>query len=249
MSIAQAEKLKRDLTDKYVVVQEGVPELRRFVGLTGQVKTVNMNCRVLVQFDGAVDISWYDIDASYLKVVDAPQPKAKADSKTEAPAKKAAPAKAKPAAGKSPLEMARAQGAAGGEKKLSPLELARQQGAAGGGAAGAGGAAKAPEAKAEGGKKLSPLELARQQGAAKAGGATEETPAAEGKKLSPLEMARQQGAAKSGADEAPAEEPAAAAPEAAPEVPAEKSAGPATATPGSTAEILALARQQGAFKG
>lgn len=213
MSIALAETLKRDLTDKYVVVKQGVAELRRFDGLTGQVKTVNMNGQVLVQFDGPVDISWYDIHPNYLIVVDAPQPKAKghAGKDKEATEKPAAKAKAP---------------AAAGEKKLSPLEQARAQGA--------GGAAK-PAAPA-GEKKLSPLEMARAQGA---GGAAKLAPAAE-KKASPLDQARQQGAAKA---EAPAAEAAA---------PPAKSAGGGNAklaTPGSTAEIIALARQQGAVKG
>src|SRR5580704_4754167 len=99
MSIEIAEKLKAQLTDKYVVVKHGVAELKRFESLTGVVKTVNMAGRALVQFDGPVDISWYDIDPQYLSVVKAP---AKA-------AESGAPA---------------ASGA-----KLSPLELARQQGA------------------------------------------------------------------------------------------------------------------------
>ena len=72
MSIQRAEQLKRELTDKFVVVADGVPELRRFAGLTGRVKTVNMSSRALVQFDGPADIGWYDIDPSYLVVVDAP---------------------------------------------------------------------------------------------------------------------------------------------------------------------------------
>ncbi|MFG0295768.1 MAG: hypothetical protein ACF8PG_07660, partial [Maioricimonas sp. JB045] len=159
MLIERAEQLKRELTDKYVVVFDNVAELRRFVGLTGRVKTVNMNGRALVEFDGPVDIGWYDIDPTYLRVVDEPVRKpAKAAPAAE---KKAQPA-AK-AAGKSPLEQARQQGAAkaDGGKKPSPLELARQQGAAGAAAA----------KPAESGKKLSPLELARQQGAAKAGAA------------------------------------------------------------------------------
>lgn len=241
MSIAQAEVLKHDLTDKYVVVAEGVPELRRFVGLTGQVKTVNMNGRALVQFDNPVDISWYDIDPSYLKVVDAPQPKVKSHEKqTENPAPVPPP---KPTAG--------------GEKKLSPLELARQQGAAG-----KAGAAPVP---AEG-KKLSPLEMARQQGAAKAGAAPTTPPApaaASGKKLSPLELARQQGAAKSGDGTAVApmdvtvSTPAADPPvpeveavvEQSPQPTSAATGGAPTAKPGSTAEILALARQQGPFQG
>jgi hypothetical protein len=213
MSIAHAEQLKSDLTDKFVVVSAGVPELRRFDGLTGKVKTVNMNGRALVEFDGAVDISWYDIDPSFLKVVTEPLKKA-------APEKHAKPAAAAPAAGearkpagKSPLELAREQGAkaaaapaAAGEKKLSPLEMARQQGAGGSAA-----------------KKVSPLEAARAQGAAKAAAA----PVAEAP-----------------AEPAPAPEPVvAAAPKAA--------AAPAASRekPGSTAEIIALARQQGAYKG
>ena len=230
MTIAQAETLKRDLTDKYVLVQDGVPELRRFAGLTGVVKTVNMNGRALVQFDGPVDISWYDIDPAYLKVVDAPLPKKKAHEGKPAP-EAVKTEKPKPAAGgKSPLELARAQGAAGAkpagekpaEKKLSPLELARQQGAAG--------AKPAAAAAPAGEKKLSPLELARQQGAAKAADSATHAsdpapaPAAE---AAPVE-----------AEPAPAAEPATP--------PASTSA--KVATPGSTAEIIALARQQGPVK-
>ncbi len=67
MTIELAERLKSELTDKYVVVADDVPELRRFSGLTGTVKTVNMNGRALVQFNGPEDISWYDIDPNYLR--------------------------------------------------------------------------------------------------------------------------------------------------------------------------------------
>ncbi len=209
MSIARAEKLKVDLTDKWVVVDANIPELRRFVGLSGKVKTVNMNCRALVEFDGPADIGWYDIDTTFLRVVDAPLPKAAPAEKAEKPAAEK-PAATKPAAGKSPLEMARAQGAQKpGGGGPSPLELARAQAAKKDGG-------EAPAAPA---KKLSPLEMARQQGAVKAGGAAPtEAPAAapapaeaapapvaekkappvgaDGKKLSPLELARQQGAVK-----------------------------------------------------
>lgn len=111
MSIDVAERLKSELTDKYVLVSKGVPELRRFEGLTGTVKTVNMNGRALVQFDSAEDISWYDIDPSYLVVVDEPLPKTKAEPK--AAPKPAAKPKAAPSGGggggKSVLEMLRAQ--------------------------------------------------------------------------------------------------------------------------------------------
>ena len=76
----QAELLKKQYTDKYVVVKPGVAELRRFDGLTGVVKTVNMSCRALVLFDGPADIAWYDIDPAFLTVVDAPAPKKKAST-------------------------------------------------------------------------------------------------------------------------------------------------------------------------
>jgi hypothetical protein len=193
MSIATAEQLKKEWTDKYVVVDDGAPELKRFSGLTGTVRTINMNGRALVEFDGAVDIGWYDIDPSFLKVVSEPLKK-KAPEKHE---KAAAPAAAAPKP---------AVGAPAGEKKLSPLELARQQGAA-------------AKAAGEAAKKPSPLEQARAQGAAKA----EAAPAAT------VESAP-----------APAAKPAASKPAA---------SGGTLEKPGSTAEIIALARSQGAFKG
>ena len=89
MSIERAEQLKCELTDKWVVVAPNLPELRRFSALTGKVKTVNMNCRALVEFDGPEDISWYDIDPQFLTVVDGPRPKAKVEEKAKPAAKKA----------------------------------------------------------------------------------------------------------------------------------------------------------------
>ena len=201
MSIDRAEKLKEALTDKFVVVEADVPELRRFQNWTGKVKTVNMNCRALVEFDGPVDIGWYDIDPDYLKVVDAPVKKAPAPAAKAAPAEaKAAPKPAAAAGGKSPLDAIRAQQAAK-----------------------AGGAA----APAAAGAKPSPLDMIRKQQAAKAAAATAseasaaapaaaapaaETPAApapapaapkplpttgpDGKPLSKLDMIRMQGAKK-----------------------------------------------------
>ncbi len=128
MSIEQAEKLKRELTDKWVVVADGVPELRRFTTLTGQIKTVNMNCRALVEFDGPEDISWYDIDPQFLTVVEGPRPKAKVEAKVSpAAAAKVAPA-AKPATGGgSPLDKIRggAGGAAAKPAGGSPLDKIR----------------------------------------------------------------------------------------------------------------------------
>lgn len=188
MTITQAEHLQRDLTDKFVVVQPGVAELMRFEGLTGTVKTVNMSGRALVQFDGPVDISWYDIDPAYLQVVDAPQPKKKAAGHEAKSSPKEAPAAKPPAAkgGGSPLDQIRKQGApnpanaapaASGGAKPSPLDLIRRQGAAKTADAPADPAA-APETP--------PQETAP----------TSATPAAPPAGMSPLDLIRKQGAAK-----------------------------------------------------
>lgn len=254
MQIDRAETLKKSLTDKWVVVDPVIAELRRFAGQTGKVKTVNMNCRALVEFGGTADIGWYDIDPAFLRVVEAPVAKA-APAKAEKPAAAQPAAAAAKPAGKSPLEMARAQGAQKAEgaavadapaKKLSPLELARQQGAQ----KTAGTAAPVADA----GKKLSPLELARQQGAQKAAAApaaavapvAAKPAAAEGgKKLSPLEMARQQDAAKKAAVANPV---AAPAPVAIPEVAAApvevKKPAPAVSADGKKLSPLEMARLQ-----
>ena len=121
MAIEKIDKIKREYTDKYVMVDGGRPELARFNDQVGRVKTVNMSGRALVEFqDYHKNIGWFDIDLDYLKVVDKPQPKVEKPAAKKAAAK---PAAKKPAAST-------------GEKKLSPLEMARRQGAAakGGGA-------------------------------------------------------------------------------------------------------------------
>lgn len=110
MVFEHIEALKRSWTDKFVVVDDSRPELRRFQGLTGTVRTVNMSGRALVEFDGNANIGWYDIDPGFLRVIDAPLPKPeakkaepkKAEAKPAAPAKPAAAAKpaAKPAPAK-----------------------------------------------------------------------------------------------------------------------------------------------------
>ena len=83
MIFENIEKLKHQFTDKYVVVDESQPELKRFHGLTGAVKTVNMSGRALVEFDGYNSIGWYDIDPAYLRVVPAPEPKPAESAKPE----------------------------------------------------------------------------------------------------------------------------------------------------------------------
>lgn len=214
MSFETVERLKRDFTDKWVTVDAGTPELKRFVGLSGRIKTINMNGRALVQFDGPVDISWYDIDLSYLKVIEAPLPKKVAEKHAEPAAKKPATA---PAAAAAP--------AAPGAAKKSPIEIMREAAAAKAAAAAGGTAAPAPAAPAA---KKSPIEIIREAAAAKAAAAAGGTAAApvpaaapvaaaepapapapaaapaapvslvgeDGKPLSKLELARRQGAAK-----------------------------------------------------
>ena len=116
MSIDRAERLKKELTDKWVVVATATPELKRFANMTGKVRTVNMNGRALVEFDGPVDIGWYDIDPSFLTVVDGPKPKKAAAHAEAKPAAKPAAAPVAPAAGSgSPMDKIRA--AAGGSAK------------------------------------------------------------------------------------------------------------------------------------
>lgn len=214
MSFETVERLKRDFTDKWVTVDAGTPELKRFVGLSGRIKTINMNGRALVQFDGPVDISWYDIDLSYLKVIEAPLPKKVAEKHAEPAAKKPT---AVPAAAAAP--------AAPGAAKKSPIEIMREAAAAKAAAAAGGTAAPAPAAPAA---KKSPIEIIREAAAAKAAAAAGGTAAApapaaapvaaaepapapapaaapaapvslvgeDGKPLSKLELARRQGAAK-----------------------------------------------------
>ena len=93
------ERLKADWTDKYVVIDSLAPELARFARTTGQVRTVNMNGRCLVEFDQYNNTGWYDIDPSCLKIVPKPLPKpAELKEKAAKPTAKAAAPAAKPAA-------------------------------------------------------------------------------------------------------------------------------------------------------
>lgn len=96
------EKLKREWTDKYVMVAGDRPELRRFEGYTGQVKTVNMSGRALVQFDAWNNIGWYDIDPGYLSVVPKPDPAMAGKKVEKQAAEPVAKAAEKPAAAAKP---------------------------------------------------------------------------------------------------------------------------------------------------
>ncbi|HVA51160.1 MAG TPA: hypothetical protein VNH11_32765 [Pirellulales bacterium] len=214
MVFDQIESLKQQYTDKYVVVDDSRPELARFRGLAGRIKTVNMSGRALVEFDAYNNVGWYDIGLDFLKVVDEPPAKP-----AEAHAK---PAKAAPAKKAEPGPKA-----AAGEKKLSPLEMARAQGAAKK-------PGEAPKkstsdilAAARAGKSPTPAKAAP---AAKAEAAPA-APDGEKKKLSTSEIIAA-ARAKAGAGAAPV----AKAPEAAPPAPA--------ASQPTTAEILAAARRK-----
>lgn len=203
MSIDRAEQLKEKLTDKYVVVDSSIPELRRFANWTGKVKTVNMSCRALVEFDGPVDIGWYDINPDFLVVVDGPRPKAAPAAKAPAApaAKPAAAAAPKPAAaaGKSPLDAIRAQQAAKSGAaapapatgaKPSPLDLIRKQQAAKK-------AEEAAPAAAVVETPAAPVAEPTPAPAAPAAKAPLPTTGPDGKPLSKLDMIRMQGAKKS----------------------------------------------------
>ena len=92
----QVDQLRQRFSDQYVMVSGDRHDLARFQGVVGQVKTVNLSGRALVQFDANNDRAWYDIALDSLKVVDKPPPK---------PVEKKPPAAAKPkAAGEKPAE-------------------------------------------------------------------------------------------------------------------------------------------------
>ncbi len=173
----QVDLLQREWTDQFVQVDDSVAELKRFAGLTGQVKTVNMSGQALVEFDESEDIGWYDIHPQFLSVVTGQttteQP---ADStpveETPAATQAEAPPTAEPAA--TPADTS----------KLSPLELARMQDASGNTPAPAAGSK--PPAKETPAQKTTPAETEDTAAAP--------TPTADTSNLSPLELARLQDA-------------------------------------------------------
>jgi hypothetical protein len=165
------EKLKSEFTDKYVVVDGGRPELARFNGLTGQIKTVNMSGKALVQFDGRLNIGWYDIGLDFLKIVPKPEPKVEEKK----------PAAAKPQTSADSPAVAPKPVGATAEKKPSVLDQLRAQGGAK--------AAAAPAAPAKEAAKPAPAAkpepVAEKKPEAKP---AEAAPAGEKKKLSTAEI-------------------------------------------------------------
>ena len=210
----QIDRLKKQYTDKYVVVDESRPELRRFAGQTGIVKTVNMSGRALVQFDAYNNTGWYDIDPTYLKVVDAPLPK------PEPTKEKSAPSKGE----KAPPNAA-----------ASPAPAAKQAPAAKAAAAPKGGASVADIlAAARGGTKAQPAKPA--EPAASTPAAAPAKAAADPKSMSVADIlaaARGKSTAPAPATEAPKPAPAATKPEPPPlvEAPVEEAAVAAPPSP------------------
>lgn len=130
-------KLQEEFTDKYVTVDQSRPELQRFGGLIGRVKTVNFSGRALVEFDEWINnIGWFDIDTSFLKIADAAEVERIAAKKEEgkkahkapaekpakeAKAEKAAPAAKAPAGDKKPgMSVAEMMAAARGTTGAAP---------------------------------------------------------------------------------------------------------------------------------
>jgi len=225
----QVNSLQREWTDKFVQVDDSVAELKRFSGLTGQVKTVNMSGQALVEFNESEDIGWYDIHPNFLTVVEV-------EERVEEEVQAAEP----PAATEAVSAPAEPPATAVDTSKLSPLELARMQDT--GGDAPAAAVPAAREDVAEDAQAEAPAAAA--------------APAADTSKLSPLELARMQdaggdapAAAAPAAKEEVAEEAPAEAEEVAKEAPAETSSAPSVDIPDAegperTTAILAACRAQ-----
>jgi len=73
MDFEHLRSLRFEYEDQFVVVEGDRPELLRFKGKVGRVKTINCNGRALVQFDSGNDRGWYDIDLDFLHVIEPPQ--------------------------------------------------------------------------------------------------------------------------------------------------------------------------------
>jgi hypothetical protein len=80
ITFAQAEALKQEWTDQFIMVKPERPELQRFAGIVGRVVTVNYNGKALIDFQ---DGGWYDISASdeYLTRLDPAEARTKFDFK------------------------------------------------------------------------------------------------------------------------------------------------------------------------
>jgi hypothetical protein len=78
--LSQCESLKKEWTDRFVMVKPDRRELERFAGVVGRVITVNFNGKAVIDFQ---DGGWYDIPASeeLLTVLNPAEAKAKFNAK------------------------------------------------------------------------------------------------------------------------------------------------------------------------
>jgi len=235
MFVEQIERMKRQYTDKYVMVDAARPELARFRDVVGRVKTVNMNGQALVEFDDYhLNTGWYDIAPEFLKVVDKPPPKAPKPEVKKAPAK----AEAKPAAAAKP-QAAKAPAA---EAKAGKASVADILAAARGGKAPAPAAEKQPPSAppkppAAAKPDRSNMSVAEMLAAARAGSAAGLVPAKAKSEAAP---------AAAQVEETPAKEPAAEAPPAAAAAPSGKTVTRVDKSGMSIDDILAYCREHDA---
>lgn len=71
MLVEHLEALKQQYVGRTVEISSARPQLARFAGRKGLVKTINFNGQALVQFEGP-DQAWYDVDLDQLTIVTDP---------------------------------------------------------------------------------------------------------------------------------------------------------------------------------
>ena len=114
MSNERIEKLKLEYTGQLAEVDSDRPELARWAGSRGRVRTINYNGRALVQFDDP-DQGWHEIELDDLKVIDPPSQETNGENGVadNAPANSNGQSNGEPVAAEK-------------KPRLSRLELARQ---------------------------------------------------------------------------------------------------------------------------
>ncbi len=239
MAFEQIEKLKSQLTDKYVVVDDSRPELRRFRGMTGVVKTVNMNGRALVQFLGGASIAWFDIDPSFLRIVEAPVAAAETAARHAAEHKKSHDAEARPTARAEPSKKVPTST----EEILAAARAAKKpESAPPTHAASASGALTTAEILARArGQKPATTPQTESVGAASGSG---QAPAGESPRVDPSKLTTAEILAMARGQKPATAKPTGPAGEKTPAAPAKPSTPTLDTSKLSTAEILALARGQ-----
>lgn len=127
MDVERLRSLRFEYENQFVIVEGDRPELLRFKGKIGQVKTVNCNGRALVQFNSGADRGWYDIDLDFLRVVDPPVNKGDSAESPASPDRLSQEVDYRPSA----LELARQAKGQGSSVEKNPLRDVRSQGTVG----------------------------------------------------------------------------------------------------------------------